>query len=372
MKCYFSLLVTGLLLVLFSYSFSQVPLMINYQGKLTMSSGAPLDTTISMVFSIYADSAGTTLLWTETQGAVVVNKGAFNVLLGSTTPIGYLVFDGTARWLGVKVGGDPEITPRLPMVSVPYAYRAATDGGWTINGNDVYHYAGNVGIRTTSTQYPLEVYGIIGLTGTGLDLYAPVNDLVIATQSGQIRLNANSNKTVIENGNLIVLSNVGIGTSNPQASLDVVGHTRTQVLEITGGIDLAEPFAMSESDNLAPGTVVVIDPENPGQLKMSTHAYDLRVAGIVSGAGGVNPGLTLRQQGLSLGGQNVALCGRVYCWADASYGSIQSGDLLTTSDTAGHAMKVKDMSRAQGAIIGKAMSSLSEGRGLVLVLVSLQ
>ena len=68
----------------------------------------------------------------------------------------------------------------------------------------------------------------------------------------------------------------------------------------------------------------------------------------------------------------VALAGRVYCWVDASYGAIEPGDLLTTSDTPGHAMKVTDHAQAQGAILGKAMSSLEGGRGLVLVLVSLQ
>ena len=72
------------------------------------------------------------------------------------------------------------------------------------------------------------------------------------------------------------------------------------------------------------------------------------------------------------GSHPVALTGRVYCWADASNGSIQPGDLLTTSDIPGHAMKVTDYARAQGAIIGKAMSSLEEGEGLVLVLVTLQ
>jgi hypothetical protein len=46
--------------------------------------------------------------------------------------------------------------------------------------------------------------------------------------------------------------------------------------------------------------------------------------------------------------------------------------LLTTSSTPGHAMKVTDHARAQGAILGKAMSSLAEGKGMVLVLVSLQ
>ena len=59
-------------------------------------------------------------------------------------------------------------------------------------------------------------------------------------------------------------------------------------------------------------------------------------------------------------------------WADAGYGAIQPGDLLTTSDSAGCAMKVSDHDLAQGAILGKAMTSLEQGKGLVLVLVTLQ
>jgi len=110
----------------------------------------------------------------------------------------------------------------------------------------------------------------------------------------------------------------------------------------------------------------------PGQLKLSTRAYDARVAGIVSGANGINPGIALHQEDALEGGENVALSGRVYVLADASGGVIEPGDLLTTSDTPGHAMKVTDHARAQGAILGKAMSSLNEGKGMVLVLVTLQ
>jgi hypothetical protein len=58
--------------------------------------------------------------------------------------------------------------------------------------------------------------------------------------------------------------------------------------------------------------------------------------------------------------------------AEARYGAIKPGDLLTTSDTPGYAMKATDRARAQGAIISKAMSELKEGTGLVLVLVNLQ
>jgi hypothetical protein len=68
----------------------------------------------------------------------------------------------------------------------------------------------------------------------------------------------------------------------------------------------------------------------------------------------------------------IALTGRVYALADTSNGRIQPGDLLTTSQTPGHAMKVTDYSKAQGAILGKAMSSLDHGKGFVLVLVTLQ
>lgn len=144
-----------------------------------------------------------------------------------------------------------------------------------------------------------------------------------------------------------------------------------KVLEITGGADLAEPFKMSEGQ-LTPGSVVVIDEENPGHLKLAAQAYDQRVAGIISGANGVKPGIALHQEGALEGGQNVALTGRVYVRADASTGPIKPGDLLTTSDTPGHAMKVGDHAKSQGAILGKAMTGLKSGQGLVLVLVTLQ
>ena len=112
--------------------------------------------------------------------------------------------------------------------------------------------------------------------------------------------------------------------------------------------------------------------DNPGHLKRSASAYDTRVAGVVSGANGIQPGISLRQEGVVEGGENVALSGRVYVQADAALGAIHPGDLLTTSDTPGHAMRVSDHARAQGAILGKAMTPLESGKGLILMLVTLQ
>src|SRR5262249_24422271 len=146
--------------------------------------------------------------------------------------------------------------------------------------------------------------------------------------------------------------------------LNVLGATTTRVLTITGGADLAEPFQMKEQQ-IEKGSVVIIDDEHPGHLKQSSHEYDTRVAGIVSGANGINPGIALKQEGALDPGQNVALSGRVYVKADASFAPINPGDLLTTSEIPGHAMKVRDHARAQGAILGKAMSGLTKGKGLV-------
>jgi hypothetical protein len=163
-----------------------------------------------------------------------------------------------------------------------------------------------------------------------------------------------------------------------EGGVQVVGSGRviTPVLQITGGADLSEQFKVKSADadsSPAPGLVVSIDPQSHGNLRISSRAYDRKVAGILSGAGGVNPGMLMSQQGTEVDGSSpVALTGRVYCRADASNGAIEPGDLLTTSDTPGHAMKVTDHTKAQGAVLGKAMTGLGEGRGLVLVLVTLQ
>lgn len=143
-----------------------------------------------------------------------------------------------------------------------------------------------------------------------------------------------------------------------------------QSLEIRGGADIVERFETAEGAE--PGTVVVIDPENPGELLPSSEAYDSKVAGVVSGAGGVHPGLCLSQEGALDGETLVAMNGRVYVKATASNGAIRPGDLLTTASLPGHAMKATDHGRAFGSVIGKAMSSLESGEGLVLVLVNLQ
>lgn len=160
------------------------------------------------------------------------------------------------------------------------------------------------------------------------------------------------------------------------ASIKSNGELTANVVTIVGGSDVAEPYEIAAAGDLCPqpGMVVSIDSDHIGQMKVTSSAYDRTVAGIVSGANGIAPGITLRQKGTVADGTHpVASIGRVWCLVDAdANGPIATGDMLTTSGTPGHAMKVSDFDQANGAVIGKAMSPLASGRGLVLVLVSLK
>lgn len=125
-----TLLITILLLAMSIASSAAVPPMISYQGKLMQPSGAPVpDGTYSIQFAIYDDPASIELahkLWGETNANVQVKGGLFSVLLGSVTPLPPSIFDGSDRWFGVKVGADPEMTPRQKIASVGFAVKAGS------------------------------------------------------------------------------------------------------------------------------------------------------------------------------------------------------------------------------------------------------
>jgi hypothetical protein len=147
-------------------------------------------------------------------------------------------------------------------------------------------------------------------------------------------------------------------------------ETGDTVVELGQGLDYAEGFDVSDKKDIDPGSVLIIDPDNPGKLTVSDKAYDSKVAGIVAGAKGMGSGVRLGGDQFDY---NVALAGRVYCNVDATEAAVEPGDLLTTSAIPGYAMKVTDYELAQGAILGKAMEGLEKGqRGQILVLVTLQ
>jgi hypothetical protein len=136
------------------------------------------------------------------------------------------------------------------------------------------------------------------------------------------------------------------------------------------GADYAEDFDIVDLDGAEPGTVMVLD--DSGGVRVSDHAYDRRVAGVVSGGGNYKPAVILDRQATGMNRRPLALMGKVYCRVEASDAPIAIGDLLTTSSTPGHAMKAANPAQAFGAVIGKALQPLAGGRGLVPILVALQ
>jgi hypothetical protein len=164
--------------------------------------------------------------------------------------------------------------------------------------------------------------------------------------------------------------NVGIGTTTPSELLEVNGNVLVSGDIRLAGADCAEEFDVALDPATEPGTVMVIGDEE--RLQRCSRAYDRRVAGVLSGAGNYRPGFVLGKDPSKTDRLALALCGRVYCKVDAGHASIDIGDLLTSSTTPGHAMKASDPRRAFGAVIGKALSALPAGTGVIPILVALQ
>jgi hypothetical protein len=174
-------------------------------------------------------------------------------------------------------------------------------------------------------------------------------------------------------GQVVLLQNgrVGIGTVAPRELLDVNGSIAVSGDVKLFGADCAEEFPCATPD-IEKGTVMVLGEH--GAVRPSDAPYDHRVAGIVSGAGEHRPGIVLDsgEQDAERARVPIALLGKAFCKVDADSGDVKTGDLLTTAERPGHAMKVTELASALGAVLGKALAPLEAGQGLLPVLVTLR
>jgi hypothetical protein len=247
--------ILGLIILVFlaSLSLAGIPKMINYQGMLTGSDGkTPVpDANYNLTFKIYGSLSGTDSLWWEYHPNVPVTNGLFSVVLGSITTLN-LAFDAD-YWLGIKVGTDSELSPRIQLTSVGYAYRAektdtasyAFAGPW--GGNNTWTFLISDGADTT-----LRTGGRWGITRYGNTLYGNADsthvNLGVASTTGASGLNNKYCTVGGGNGNTASYpyTTVGGGLSNNAsknlATIDGGGYNAASEAYATvggGGADTA-------------------------------------------------------------------------------------------------------------------------------------
>jgi len=129
-------IVMFLILTTLGLAHATPPHTLSYQGVLEDAQGNPVaDGDYAMLFALYPSPTGGSALWFEARD-VTVNSGRFDVVLGSITPLSSLTFEDP-YWLGLRVGSDPEMTPRTELTGAAYAQIARRVESGSITSDDI-------------------------------------------------------------------------------------------------------------------------------------------------------------------------------------------------------------------------------------------
>jgi hypothetical protein len=330
--------------------------------------------------------------------SIHINGNSSAVVVGNDTLAGTMRVQGDGHKVEVTgTDGSVTLSGRLEVRTMGGALIARIDanGGLLVGGGG---QGGSLHLRSTNADSTIimdgaHAAGRFGGNGENgrieLTDAADVSTIVLNGATGNLGLGAtqggNAGALFIkdESGADILVFNgstgsVGLGREGHEGNVFVKNEQGQNTIHLSGrtgdillsNADCAEDFDIKDSQDVTPGTVMVIGDQE--QLERCRIPYDRRVAGVLSGAGNLRPGIVLGKRPTSHVRLPLALVGKVFCKVDARYGSIDIGDLLTTSATPGHAMKAQDRDASFGAVLGKALCPWSEGVGLIPVLIALQ
>jgi hypothetical protein len=262
-----------------------VPATITHQGRLFSVEGQPVDETLPVIFAIYDAVDATTPIWSE-EHMITFDGGYFSASLGSVVPFGEAIFDGSVRYLGIRVGNDPEMTPRAPVASVPYARLAEnvngdiTPSSITINGVQVIDSNGNWTGDPTGLAGPTGPEGPPGPMGpTG-----PSGAIGAIGPTGPMGPTGSAGPT----GPTGDIGPQGIqGPTGPLGPVGPTGPSGVVVAEIATGAGAAPTSAV---DFLAPPVTVSVT-----SLGQRVHVVSHKALGSSAGAAGLNLWICYKQ-----------------------------------------------------------------------------
>ena len=195
-----------------------VPALVPFSGTAVASDGKPLTGQVGVTFQIFKEEQGGEPLWAETQTVALDATGHYKVQLGATTAAGLpmgLFATGDARWMEVQVAGQkPE--PRIMLVSVPYALKAAdaeTLGGLPASAFELAPLAGAAATTAHTAAVAVPASSSSNVTTSG----GTVNTIPLFSTSTDIENSVITQQTI--NGTTWV----NIDTPANNAALDVDG-----------------------------------------------------------------------------------------------------------------------------------------------------
>jgi hypothetical protein len=337
-------------------------------------------------FFFTSDSNGSSVRFLTNNGTLNESMritSAGNVGIGATAPASKLEVDGNTTAFNTTIIGASQAgsNPALNFTFSPTTVPPVAVGG--ISTATSGQAAGVGGLANSPAAA-----GVGGLNfavgGTGVFGAANAGGTGVEALGGTRGIHAlafdptNQAAAVLDNdsgGNIVVgrIKMSGVGHVN-EFRVDGTGKGFFNGGTQTGGADFAESVSVrGEHSQYEPGDLLVIDYAARRRLMLSRRAYSTRVAGIYSTKPGVLATTHSIDDASALAEEiPLAIVGIVPCKVTAENGPIAPGDLLVSSSTPGHAMKGTNRIRMLGAVVGKALEPLREGKGVIQVLVTLQ